>query len=91
VPLWLVLRRGTILSPVITGAATGLAAGLVGTTALEIHCPNLDVWHILVGHLGVAALGVMAGLLIGIAAETDQLSRRLHDFIVRNFAGPVHE
>jgi hypothetical protein len=69
VPLWLVLRRGAILSPRITGAATGLLAGLVGTTALEIHCPILDARHILVSHLGVAVLGTMAGFFFGLAAE----------------------
>jgi hypothetical protein len=69
VPLWLVLRRGAILSPRITGAATGLLAGLVGTTALEIHCPNLDAWHILVSHLGVAVLGTMGVFFFGLAAE----------------------
>ncbi len=56
VPFWLMLRRGAILSPGMTGAATGLLAGLVGTSVLEIHCPNLDAWHILVSHLGVAML-----------------------------------
>jgi hypothetical protein len=72
VPLWFVLRRGAILSPAMTGAATGLLAGLVGTTALEIHCPNLDAWHILVAHLGVAALGTIAGFLFGLAAGKHQ-------------------
>jgi hypothetical protein len=65
IPLWFVLRRGAILSPALTGAATGLLAGLVGTTALEIHCPNLDVRHILVAHLGVAVLGAVAGFVLG--------------------------
>ena len=69
VPLWLVLRRGAILSPGMTGAATGLLAGLGGTSVLEIHCPNLDAWHILVSHLGVAMLCAPAGLVIGFAAE----------------------
>lgn len=69
VPFWLILRRGAILSPSMTGAAAGLFAGLVGTAALEIHCPNLDAWHILVSHLGVAALGAMAGLAMGLVAE----------------------
>jgi len=69
VPFWLVLRRGAILSPAMTGAATGLLAGLVGTSVLEIHCPNLDAWHILVSHLGVAILCALAGLVIGLASE----------------------
>jgi hypothetical protein len=69
VPFWLMLRRGAILSPGMTGAATGLLAGLVGTSVLEIHCPNLDAWHILVSHLGVAILCALAGLIIGLAAE----------------------
>ena len=71
VPFWLVLRRGAILSPSMTGAATGLLAGLVGTSVLEIHCPNLDAWHILVSHLGVAMLCALAGLVIGLAAEVN--------------------
>jgi hypothetical protein len=67
VPLWFALRRGAILSPSMTGAATGTLAGLVGATVLEIHCPNLDAWHILVAHLGAAAIGATTGLLIGTA------------------------
>ena len=69
VPLWLMLRRGAILSPALTGAATGLFAGLVGTSVLEIHCPNLDASHILVSHVGVAILCALAGLVIGLAIE----------------------
>jgi hypothetical protein len=69
VPFWLLLRRGAVLSPGVTGAATGLLAGLVGTTVLEIHCPNLDAWHILVSHLGVSVLLAIAGFAAGWAAE----------------------
>jgi hypothetical protein len=69
VPFWLVLRRGAILSPGMTGAATGLLAGLVGTSVLEIHCPNLDAWHILVSHLGVAIMGALVGLVTGLTAR----------------------
>jgi hypothetical protein len=76
IPLWFVLRRGAILSPSVTGLATGLFAGLVGTTALEIHCPILDAWHILLSHLGVALLGAMAGLFLGLAAEKGQMMWR---------------
>jgi hypothetical protein len=69
VPFWLILRRGAILSPGLTGTATGLLAGLVGTSVLEIHCPNLDASHILVSHLGVAVLCAIAGLAVGLGAE----------------------
>jgi len=69
-PFWLVLRRGDILSPRMTGAATGLLAGLVGASVLEMHCPNLDAWHILVSHLGVAILATLAGFFTGFAAQT---------------------
>jgi hypothetical protein len=75
VPIWLVLRRGAILSRGLIGAATGLLAGLVGTTALEIHCPNLDVRHILVSHLGVAMIGLIAGLVLGLAGENGKARR----------------
>ena len=77
IPFWLVLRRGAVLSPGITGAATGLLAGLVGTGVLEIHCPNLDAGHILVSHLGVALLCAGAGLVIGLGAEI--IGRRSFD------------
>jgi len=69
VPFWLLLRQGAILSPRVTGAAAGLLAGLVGTTALEIHCPILDASHILTWHLSVAILGAVIGLAAGFASE----------------------
>ena len=68
-PIWLLLRRGAVLTPRSTGAAAGLLAGLVGASVLEIHCPNLDVSHILIGHLGVAVAGAVVGLSIGFAGE----------------------
>jgi hypothetical protein len=46
IPFWFLLRRGAILSPRLGGAATGLLAGLVGTTALEIHCLIVKLSHI---------------------------------------------
>jgi hypothetical protein len=69
VPFFLIMRRGVVLAPRMTGAATGLLAGLVGTTVLEIHCQNLDAWHILASHIGVAILCALAGLAIGWAVE----------------------
>jgi hypothetical protein len=69
VPFWLLLRRGAGLSPRVTGAAAGLLAGLVTTSAQEIYCPILDASHILTWHLGVALLGAVVGLAAGFAAE----------------------
>jgi len=75
-PLWLALRRGAILSPAWTGAATGLLAGLAGATVLEIRCPNLNAWHILASHLGTAILSATSGYLIGVFADPVPLERR---------------
>jgi hypothetical protein len=69
---WLILGRGAILSPRITGATAGMLAGLVSTTVLEVHCPNLNVWHILVWHLGIALPGILAGLLLTMAGQAIQ-------------------
>jgi hypothetical protein len=66
---WLVLRRAAVLSPPMTGVAAGLLSGLVGAACLQIHCPNLDASHILVGHLGVAAVGAGTGLIVGLVTE----------------------
>ena len=72
---WLVLRRGAVLSPAMTGAATGLLAGMAGASVLEVHCPNRDVWHILISHLGVAVLGGVVGFTTGLTAEIRPFSR----------------
>ncbi len=61
----LVLRRGLVLRPALSGATCGMLAGLIGTSVLEMHCPILDVWHILTWHLGVCVLGAACGLLVG--------------------------
>jgi hypothetical protein len=66
---WLILRRGAILSPRVVGAITGMLAGLVSTTVLEVHCPNLNVWHILVWHVGIALLGLVTGVLVAMAGQ----------------------
>jgi hypothetical protein len=68
-PFCMLLRRGAVLSPRSAGAAAGLLAGLTGMSILEIHCPNLDLRHILVSHVGVAIIGAVSGLAAGIAGE----------------------
>ncbi len=61
----LVLRRGALLEPVVVGAAAGALAGLAGTTVLALHCPNMNMLHVLVWHLGPALLGTAAGAVFG--------------------------
>jgi len=73
VPLWFVQRRGAVLSPVMTGLASGVFAGLVGLMILEIHCPILDAWHILLAHLGVLVILALAGVAAGFIADKLQL------------------
>ena len=36
---------------------------------LEMHCPNLNAWHILLSHLGVAILCALTGLAMELTAE----------------------
>jgi hypothetical protein len=65
---WL-LRRGAILYPKLIGAAVGGLAGLAGFSVLELDCPNVNVFHIVVWHWGVVLTGATSGALIGAAAE----------------------
>ena len=67
--LWLTLRRGAILFPKLMGAAAGGLAGLIGLSVLEVNCPNLNVFHILVWHGGVVLISSLGGALIGALAE----------------------
>ena len=73
---WLLVRRGAILFPNLIGAAAGGLAGFIGLTVLEINCPNLDVYHVLVWHGGVVVISSVAGVLLGAAVEyIDRLKR----------------
>ena len=67
--LWLVLRRGAVLSPVAAGVTAGALAGLAGLIVLEIFCPNLNRNHILVWHVGAVLASVLGGTIIGALAE----------------------
>jgi hypothetical protein len=62
---WLLLRRGAVLSPGLTGATAGGMAGLAGLMVLEVRCPNLSSYHILLWHWGVALLAMFGGLALG--------------------------
>ena len=65
--LWLLARRGAILSPKLIGATAGGFAGLIGLTVIEVHCPNLNRYHILVWHGGVILLSALGGFALGAA------------------------
>jgi hypothetical protein len=66
---WLVLRRGATLAPKLMGATAGGFAGLIGITVLEVHCPNLNLYHILVWHLGALVTSALGGVGLGTAVE----------------------
>ena len=68
-PFWLLLRQGAVLSHRVTGAMAGFLAGLIGTSVLEINCSNFNALHIMMWHVGVAALGAVAGLVAGYIGE----------------------
>jgi hypothetical protein len=71
---WMLVRRGAILYPKLIGAAAGGFAGLIGLSVLEINCPNLNGYHILVWHWGVILITSLAGVALGAAA--DYIERR---------------
>src|SRR6202021_3116184 len=66
---WGLLRRGAVLSPAISGAAAGLLGGLAGLTVLEIHCPDHNLAHVLVGHWGAALVCAAIGLVAAASME----------------------
>jgi hypothetical protein len=63
------LSRGAILYPKLTGAAAGGLAGLIGLGVLEVGCSNLNMFHVLIWHLGVILLCTLGGMLLGAAVE----------------------
>jgi hypothetical protein len=66
---WVLLSRGAVLYPKLTGAAAGGLAGLIGLSVLEVKCSNLNVYHILLWHWGVILLCSVGGLSLGAAVE----------------------
>jgi hypothetical protein len=66
---WMVLRRGAILFPKLVGAAAGGFAGLIGLSVIEINCPNLNGYHILVWHWGVVMISSLTGAILGAAVQ----------------------
>jgi hypothetical protein len=74
--LWLILRRGAILYPKPIGAVAGGLAGLAGLSVLEINCANLNVFHVLLWHVGVVAINSLGGALVGGIVESLEWLRK---------------
>jgi hypothetical protein len=60
------VRRGSDpVSPRLTGAGIGAAAGAWGAVAIELHCGHTSLMHITLGHVApVLVLGLL-GLIVG--------------------------
>ena len=78
--LWFILRRGAILYPRLMGAVAGGLAGLAGLSVLEVNCPNLNLFHILMWHEGVFVIGSLGGALLGATVEFIQRWRKQEVF-----------
>ena len=63
--LWLLLRRGAVLSPALTGATAGLLAGLPVVVSLQFGCAMLQASHVAVWHAGAALATALGGFLLG--------------------------
>ena len=61
---WLLLRRGFAVNALAAGLIGGMLAGLAGITLLELHCANLQAFHILVWHTAVVPISAALGALL---------------------------
>lgn len=65
--LWAVLRRGSVLEPVISAAMIVAAAGIGGLIAVQLACPLQEASHLLIWHAGpwlLLVAGVTAGVWV---------------------------
>jgi len=69
IPTWFLLRRGAFLSPRTIGFGAGLFTGLAGALAIQIRCQDINAAHILVSHVGMAALFAVLGWILGLVFE----------------------
>jgi hypothetical protein len=66
---WLLLRRGFAVNSVAAGLVMGILAALAGVTMLELHCPNLQAFHVIVWHTAVIPVSGAAGALPGLRSR----------------------
>lgn len=65
VVIWLVMRRGYLLSPLRAGWFAGVAAGCVAFIVQETYCPVVESGHSALWHGGVVAVLGTAGWIAG--------------------------
>ena len=63
--IWIVMRRGYMLSPLRAGWFSGVAAGCVGFIVQETYCPVVESGHAALWHGGVVALLGTGGWIAG--------------------------
>jgi hypothetical protein len=64
-----IVQLGAMLNPKVIGAAAGTLAGFAGLAALEMNCPNPNVFHRLVWHCSVVLISFGLGTLFGAVVE----------------------
>jgi hypothetical protein len=74
---FLALRReGDPVSPRVTAAATGAAAGAWGAVLIDLHCEMTDPRHVVLGHVLPVGLLVVLGALAGSSLAIRAARRR---------------
>lgn len=66
-PLLLValsLRRSFVVRAAERSALVGAALGLLSGGAINLHCPNVDPWHLLAGHGVPVAVAALVGAVL---------------------------
>jgi hypothetical protein len=58
-------RNSDPVSPRLTGAALGAAAGAWGALGIELHCNKATPWHVVLGHELPVFLLVVVGIAVG--------------------------
>ncbi len=68
--LWLLARKGLVLSWPLMGSVIGLLAGLVGTLVLVFHCKLPEMIHLAVWHTSVLLFCTLLGFCLGMIFRT---------------------
>jgi hypothetical protein len=63
--VWLLMRRGAVLSAGLAGATVGLFAGLLGALVLHFGCVILQAPHLVLWHGAVPVASAVCGFLLG--------------------------